>query len=569
MVLGGSPNAKLRIISASGERAEMLPDVHLHDETAYRFDARGVNIATTLFCEGAISQRRELIVPLPAAVQFISAEADGEELTWQISTHGATASTAVVIELPNPVNRDHVSVTLRAWHPLPTTRPWRLPRLRPEGMLWKSGTFELSLAPTLELQRLATIDCIQAGVVLSPDGGTGAETHWFTAYSPTATLELSVDRREPNVSALLGSSLSVSDTEIEGQLTTRLDVTNGSIHQLTGDLANGWIVESVLSIPEDAIGEWIVNRGDGDPEIRIQLATSPSPSRAITIRIDGRLEPTSYAEPIAAETLRMVRWHGIEVAKHLLSFQAVEPYAAEPIGELPASKSEPFIDGPNVLPDAADAAVFDLSHAPSSAALRITLERGEFEADVTCDATIAGDEARLTYQLLVQPLKSRVDRLLVFANSPLSDDVRWTDRESSSVLSAERLPATDPRRFGFPDDGELWLVRLPQPATRPVEIVASQTWNLSGRQQVPLLSLPRAVEQSGRIHTASDAVRLPILEQTYLQPVPVPVVADDELPAHRVPAVIGAFRYNPADCSDAARCPRLWLGANLPRRIDS
>jgi hypothetical protein len=558
IVLGGSSDAKLRIISAGGEQAEKLPDVRLREEAAYQLDARGVNITATLFCEGAISQLRELIVPLPAGVQFTSTQADGQELAWQISTHGANASQEAVIELPNWVDRDGCTLTLCAWHPLPTSRPWRLPLLRPEGTLWISGTFELSLAPSLELQRLMPIDCIQAGVVQAADNRTGFETHWFTSYSPTAALELSVDRREPNVSALLGSTLSVRETYIEGQLTTQLDVTQGSIHELTGELAKGWIVESVESIPEDAIGEWMVNRNGGTTEIKIQLATSLTPGRAVTVRIAGRLEPTSYAEPIAAETLRMVRWNGIDVANHLLSFQAVEPYAAEPMGELPASQSEQFIDGANVLPDAVDATVFDLAQAPKSAALRIVLERGEFEADITCGATFAGDEARLTHQLFVKPLKSRVDRLLVFANSPLGADVRWTDRESSTTLSAERLPTTDPRRFGFPDDGDLWLVRLRQPATRQLEIVAAQTLKLSGRQQVPLLSLPRAVEQRGRIHVSSDVVRLPILEQTYLQPVPAPVAVDDEPLARRAPSVIGAYRYDPADCSDAARCPRLW-----------
>ena len=222
----------------------------------------------------------------------------------------------------------------------------------------------------------------------------------------------------------------------------------------------------------------------------------------------------------------MVRWHGVDVTEHLLSFQAAEPYAAEPMGELPIATSEQLVAEPKVRADAAQAAAFDLTHAPESAALRIVLERGEFEADIALDAELVGDEARLAYQLVARPVESRIDRLLVFANSPLGDDLRWTDRESGATLSAERLASTDAQRTGYPEDGELWLVRLPQPATRPVEIIASQTLKFSARQQLPLLSLPRAVEQRGRVHVASDAVPLPMLEQTHLQPVPVPVEAD-------------------------------------------
>ena len=434
MVLGGSSNAKLRLVSATTERAENMPEVRLLDEVAYRLDERGVNIVTTWRCEGAIRLLRELVVPLSERMQFISAESNGVGLAWQISTHGANAAPAVVIEMPKPDARNHFAVTIRAWHPLPTTHPWRLPSLRPEGMLWVSGTLELSLSPSLELKRLSPIDCVQTGVVQSPDDLAGSQTHWFNAYAPTAGLELSVDSREPEMSARLGSALSISESEIDGRLTTHLDVKHGSVHKLTGELVQGWIVERVESIPDEAIGEWIVNRRDGTTEIEIQLAQSPSARRPVTVRVDGRLEPTSYAEPISSETLRMVRWHGVDVAAHLLSFQAAEPYAAEPVGELPMATSQQLVAEPKVRADAAQEAVFDLMHAAQSAALRIVLERGEFEADITLHAELVGDEARLAYQIVARPVESRIDRLIVFANSPLGDDLRWIDRESGHLF---------------------------------------------------------------------------------------------------------------------------------------
>jgi hypothetical protein len=561
ILLGGSSNAKLRLIAATTQQPEDMPDARLRDEVAYRLDERGVNIVTTWRCEGAIRLLRELVVPLPEGVQFISAESDGVELGWQISTHGASAAPAVVIEMPNPIAHDQFAVTIRAWHPLPTTHPWRLPSLRPAGMLWVSGTLELSLSPSLELKWLSPADCVQTGVVQSPGDLAGSETHWFTAYSPTGGLELSVDTREPSVSARLESALWIRESEIGGRLTTQLDVKHGSVHKLSGELAQGWTVESVESIPDDAVGEWIVNRRDGITEIEIQLAQSPNARRPVTVRVDGRLEPTSYAEPISSETLRMVRWHGVDVAKHLLTFQAAEPYAAEPVGGLPAATSQQLVAEPKVRPDAAQATAFDLTHAPQSAAIRISLERGEFEADIAFHAELVGDEARLAYHLVARPVESRIDRLLVFANSPLGDDLRWIDRKSGAPLSAERLASTDAQRSGYPEGGELWLLRLPQPVTRPVEIIASQTRKFSARQQLPLLSLPRAVEQRGRIHVASDSAPLPTLEQSHLQPVPAPDETDAESRADSVPPVIGAYRYTPADCSDAARCPRLWMAS--------
>jgi hypothetical protein len=566
IALGGSADAGVRIVTAGGASQEPTSDIRLQEETAYRVDDRGVHLATTLRCEGSISRLRELVVPIPAGVQFLSAAAGGNELDWKLLTHGAANSVAVAIELPEIDSLDQLSVTLRAWHAFPTNREWRLPALRPEGMFWTSGTLELSVAPMIELHQLMPVDCMQTGVVASTGDDTGAETHWFTAYSPAAALDVTVARRAAKASARLASSLSITEPAIDGRLTTKLEVARGSIPKLNGQLAPGWIVEAVETTPESALGEWFVNRRGEANEIEIQFLEPPNSRRNVTIRIDCRLGSASFADPITVGTLRMVRWRDVDVAEHLLSFHAVEPYSAEPVADLPSATPQQLASA-SLLDDETEAA-FDLMRAPKNAALRITLERGEFEADVTLHAAIVQNETRLAYQLQVRPVKSRIDRLLVFANAPLGADVRWTDRGTGAALVAERLATTDPPPENVPVDGEIWSVRLPQPTARPVEIIAELTHKLSGRQPLPLISLPRAVGQSGKVNLSCDSARLPELEPLRLQPVPVPLATAEGTSNRNTERVFAAYRYSPADCADVARCPQLWLANAQAQSVD-
>jgi hypothetical protein len=570
IALGGSPHSALRIIQTDNALEKPTPGVPLWDEVAYRLDERGAEIVAALHFEQHPPTLRELVVPLPDRVQFLSATSAGKELAWRIATRQPRATGELIVTLPDSTPYAPLTVTLRSWQPLQASQEWQMPLMRPMGTFWTAGTMELSVGPTLELQRLEVVDCLQTGVVQSAQGGTGAEAYWFTAYSPNACLNLAVNHQQPDVAVHLGSSLAISESGISGRLTTQLDVASGNVHHLLGHLAPGWVVEAVDAIPEDAIGEWSVNRQNGAAEIVIQFAKPPNPSRNVTVVVDGRFAPATLVEPISAESLRMVKWNGPRVEEHLLAVQTVEPYAVEPNGALPVAGPPHLTSaiGTLIKTNTAEGEVFDLTRAHKSSGLRVAVEREEFEASITLDAVVADGKAGLNYKLDAKPMQSRVERLLIFATAPLGDGVRWTDRESGVTLQAERLPATDPRHAGFAKGGELWSVRLSQPAVGPFGVVAAQTLAISRRQQLPLLSLPRAVQQHGRIHVAADVGHLPVVVQAKLQPVPLPLEVNDLSRAGASSPVVGAYLYNPFDCLEATRSPRLWLSqrASDPNR---
>jgi hypothetical protein len=120
--------------------------------------------------------------------------------------------------------------------------PWQLPKLRPRGALWIGGNIDVTVAPTLALQRLSTIGCQQTGVILPTQNGGEFESRSFAAYSANVAVKITVAPQTPDVTVRAASSLSLAETDVNGRLVTRLQVARGSLHKLSGEVAPGWIV---------------------------------------------------------------------------------------------------------------------------------------------------------------------------------------------------------------------------------------------------------------------------------------------------------------------------------------
>jgi hypothetical protein len=567
LALAALSSATLRIMDADGALTDESPELAMREKLAYQLTERGLEIEATFQFE-AVSELRELMVPLPPGMQLISAFCDDRALTWHVvSTQPSTAASAA-IAIPTSLRHTR-NVTLRGWQPLVTNRLWQLPKLRPAGALWISGSTEILLAPTLELQRLSPTDYLQTSVAQPTDVGGESESCLFTAYSADAALEVTLAPRLPNVSAHLESSLALAETDVTGRLVTRLHVTHGNLHTLSGELAPGWTLESVETDPPETLAGWFVDRNDGRSEIEIQLDTATSSTGEITVIATGRLQTSpgpaesraDLTQAMSVETLRIVRWRNARVAQHLLTFQTVEPYVVEPIGGLKFLDPEHRDEDPSETPDSAEvvAPTFDLTVPAADAALRVAVKRGQYEADMWVVATYGDGQLQQDYHIVGRPKASHIDRLLIYATQPLGDRVHWTMQPSGAPLAAERLPAVGGQTADATSQGETWLVRLPHPTGTPVEIVAALTTPWSERKRLPLLSVPEAVEQRGRVLVRSAIERRPVVEAVALRVIPLPLESERGLQPGETPPVFAAYRYKPSECISATQTPKLWI----------
>ena len=340
IAIGPSPDASLRIVNTDRKTATTAADLALKENVSYQVGPRGLDIAATWQLEGPADHNRELTLSLPRGVQLTSIKADGLDLAWHMVRDGSSPSSSALIELPKVGEAKSLQIAVTAWQPLVLDAPWRLPRLSPDGVFWSSGQFKLTIAPEYELQSLQPTDCVETGVSPTNIGANSPEIHSLTAYTVAASLEISIAERQPDATIRAGSSLTLTDPDLKERLFTQWNLSRGSAHRLIGNLAAGWIVDAVETVPADAMGEWFVDRNGNERQIEIQLSHAATPARSVSVIIIGRLQRFTLADPISANTLRMVKWANARVAQHLLAFQSSERFVAEPTGDLAAVAPE-------------------------------------------------------------------------------------------------------------------------------------------------------------------------------------------------------------------------------------
>ncbi len=335
LALSPSSDTILRIATKRKTPVESVDQLALHEATSYSIEQRGLEVTAGWTLEGSAGQQRDLKVPLPRRAQITSVVADHRELSWKIARGSNSSSDRAVIVLPTEADRAPLQLVVSAWYPLVLDRPWQLPELRPEGVFWSSGKLELSIDAQFELKVLSPLDCTQIGATQIGPDASGPETYSLLENSPDAKLEVAISRRQPDAKINIGSSLVLADQDVSGRLVTEWNVSHSTLHRLSGEIAAGWNVETVETIPADAMAEWFIDRRGNHRRLEIQLTDAASPARKISVIVMGRLQRFSLAEPIPADTLRMVHWSGARVARHLLAFQSSEPFTIESVGDLP------------------------------------------------------------------------------------------------------------------------------------------------------------------------------------------------------------------------------------------
>src|SRR5262249_54062887 len=151
--------------------------------------------------------------------------------------------------------------------------------------------------------------------------------------------------------------------------------------------------------------------------------------RDVTVLVTGHLQRFNLNEPIAGDTLKMVRWQDAKVERHLLTFQSSEPYTGVPVGDLASVSPEALdsSDGP-LLDRTSEANVYDVTNPAAKSGLRLAARRGQFSArldlEMRYENEVLGQECRLA----VEPASGPIDRLLIYSTAPLPEGTRWIDK---------------------------------------------------------------------------------------------------------------------------------------------
>ena len=188
IALTPSETKRLRIESADRKLSEPAAQTVLHEEVGYRIGPRGMEMTAKWNLAVPADQTRELAIAVPLGLQLSSIKSDAGDLTWRLISDSSTPTDTAFINLPKSDGSKQIQITFEAWQPLVMGAPWRLPRLRAEGVFWSSAKFELAIAATHELKHLDLTDCVETNVNRLNASDESPETHSFAAYSSSAAI---------------------------------------------------------------------------------------------------------------------------------------------------------------------------------------------------------------------------------------------------------------------------------------------------------------------------------------------------------------------------------------------
>ena len=382
---GGVPRVAIRIFRRRPE--ESFNHNRLREDLNYVVSKRGIELRADLRLANASSGHQQLDVALPANWRVIEAAVGDQQLTWHTTAAEKAADPArVTIQLPDDPKNRPTTVRLRAWRSHSVGELLRLPMLAVNDAFWTSGNIQLTLDDSLELNKLAPVDCVQsaadsdgnAGEVPSELGGSLS----FAAFTPSAAVEVALTHRPVAGHVAMGTTLDVGNPNVAGRLVADVSVERGTLHQLRADLQPGWTIDAVETVPATALGEWYVDREDQPQAFELQLNRAVTPNQPVRVVITGRLERPASLEPLPLIELNPLSWRGLLVSRNLLQLRAAEQFDLEPAGDLQYLEAS-GLTAPErtLLTDPLAGRICDSAANRPDSAIRLAPKKGDLRRD--------------------------------------------------------------------------------------------------------------------------------------------------------------------------------------------
>ncbi|NQT12077.1 MAG: hypothetical protein HQ582_04985, partial [Planctomycetes bacterium] len=572
--LGGHYQVKLRVV-ASDDTDDGLPSTRVRQSTEYDFSLHGVDVRTRVQFDVYGEPVRQLGVALDADLQMISASyvkaRQGDtRLEWAAMSPPAGADqTRIVLDFPEPLEGVGRVVELRARAPLRMDRRWELPGIRPLGVFWEAGEAALSIPVPLQLEELVPHQGRQSSKIDPLPAPRSGERFAVRYFSPDATTQIVLARPEAPLHLDSGSLIQLSGGEVIGQIVAEVRVDRGERFELEADVARRWTVDSVETVPHEALANWSVEGEQGAAtKLRIALAESlpnrQSDTPPVRLLIAARRPQARMRGSLGIDDLRPLQFSNAVPGKRFVCLRAPEPYELELTGAETLTRVDPqSLDARarELFREPPGEPLFEDDAGAAGLSVSLTMRKPGYSATIEVEATVAEESLAESYRFHCVPEAARMDRVVVQFSHARTARTRWTlGAEDEGNWTARRLPpghadaSTVEPEAGVSEpaleadgstaepDKERWEIRLHRPRSAPFEIRASRTTKLADGEAVSLASLPEAAVEQGTVVIRGTPGSTPVwIDAERLAAIPIPAA-----PAGRQNPTRAAFRYDPA-----------------------
>lgn len=553
--LGGQTRFDCTLVHVDAQgAAQRKPTVR--ESTTYSLSPGGLGIVVEWTIDAPPGTISQFEAELDPGLRVVSVRAGDEPAKFAPFTlpEGGAAAT---ISLPRPFAGGSRSVQIEAQAMLQPGQRWMLPRVRPRGMSWQSGSFRLVAPEPLQLTELSPLNCRQTSV--GPIPLVPGEELAFQCFSPDAVLGVLVGE-QPNLPRVAtGVSIDLAADEVHGVCRARLESARLDNDELRAAVLGAWSVQNVTAEPPDALLAWqIDSEGPTRGELSLRLQGGAAEDRPVLLTIVGRIDQSPLGRMLRPSDFRMLAFRA-QTAVELASVEAAGPLRLQWFGvESAAWKKAPDLP-------AAERSLFDLDRTVivdrqpgGEPGWSVALEplaprfRGEAVVDVAVDRAAL----RETYRLTCSPESAPLDRVLVRFSPARAAPLTWSlEGEPDVRLTAERVSSATPATPAAADGTtpalpgvETWQVRLPKSRNRPFTLLAERETRGSGFAPISLASFADASEQAGRVYVRGDADLSLNIENRRLAVLHAAPPTDADLAPVR-----GQFQYDPA--AEAGQSP--------------
>lgn len=529
-----------------------------------------------------------LEVSVDPSMRIAKVTADGVgEIPWRFRPPVLT------IDLPSSLVGSSRHVLVTAVAPRSADGQWTVPLVRPLPDQWAVAGTRLDVDPALAIGGVELEQC----VVIAEDASDGwpriapakSRGHDAVRGPPPARLALEhqtatavarvvIGPRTPVFDTARVTTVDISPGTVLGRVNCDVRVVSGEAFEIVGDIAAGWIIDSVEAVdftarpggePTDADAgqlDWRVVRSRRASELRIGLARAATPQRSLGLRITGHRVGLPLGAEFTTAELDMVRLVGEASGTALLEFR-VGPTAVVEVGGT-AMGLEPAEGRLAVLTgDAAPRARIRTGERSPPVRARLVRRRPPVAAEVQLALTARDERLAEAFTFTCHPVSGELDALVIHFSEPLGEGLEWSlidppvgtlvarplAMREGSVDAAEEaaalgLSAGDRAAAGI---AESWLVELRPATTSSVTIRASRTVPLEAAVPVPLAWVEAAEQPGGIVAVRGGRGRRPEIVNRRLRELPPPVDGQDtalvELAYGSPESVASSDGFPPAD----------------------
>ncbi len=324
-----------------------------------------------------------------------------------------------------------------------------------------------------------------------------------------------------------------------------LAVADGEVFEVNAVATRQWIIDSVESVPSEALGDWNVERSvDASPKLTIRLAKPLSPSRPIRLQITGRRLHSPLGRWLGVSELVPLQFLASSSGKRWVTLRSVEPYQLKTKGTERLAIADPQTLDPaaaRLLSGSVGPLLFEQTAGVEE--LRVSLERQspQYAATIRVEAKVLADSLVESYRFSCIPAAAPIDRLLVRFSHRRTVPFEWgLVNGGDEVLSVRPFTGVETPADGEEED-EAWEIVLSQPKSVPFEIRATRKNPLTKDQAISLASLPEASSQRATLVVSAVETSVVRVEGGQLEPIPIEAVA-----AEQSTNVRATYRYVPA-----------------------